>query len=302
MLRPISLLLAAIRQQFEMAWVCCPHLLWIFPSRRTVWTGHSFYDTFARVRWPQGDEPQWDEDVSFRKYDGYSHVANTKQTRMRSAHKGDRVGLLLDLDAGILAIYKNDTRLGVVSNGLAGGEYCWAATLFTAGSAVRIEQKPAPDVDGDAEVLYKKRRRDTAGDRRKTPSQTSEGHSAKRNAVAQHDHTFSSDRARNAFDSAAHPTPAAADVAAVASIPLVHVRAVPTPTLIPSGPPEPTNAPTDEPTEEEVVGVPTELSDEEEVTSIPVTTESEAYALAPSGDSDACDDQLEAPTWALPAS
>ena len=264
-------------------------------------TGHSFYDTFARIRWPQGDEPQWDEDASFRKYDGYSHVANTKQTRMRSAHKGDRVGLLLDLDAGILAVYKNDTRLGIVSNGLSGGEYCWAATLFAAGSAVRIEKKPVPDVDGDAEKLYKMRRKDTAGDRRKRPGQTTEGHSAKRNAVTHYDHTLNSDHVRNALDSAAHPTPAA-DTAAVASIPMVHVPAVQTPKLVPARLPEPTDGPTDEQTDEEVVGAPVALSDEEEVISIPVTMESEAYALAPVGDSDARDDQIGASTWALPAS
>ena len=83
---------------------------------------------------------------------------------------------------------------------------------------------------------------------------------------------------------------------------MVHVPAVEPPRLFPPCPPEPTDGPTDEQTEEEVVGVPAALSDEEEVTSIPLTTDSEVYALAPVGDSDASDDQTGATTWALPAS
>jgi len=41
---------------------------------------------------------------------------------------GDKIGLLLDLDAGTLTIYKNGERLGTAKDGLA-GEYCWFGTL-----------------------------------------------------------------------------------------------------------------------------------------------------------------------------
>ncbi|KAL9186798.1 hypothetical protein ACHAXT_010518 [Thalassiosira profunda] len=42
--------------------------------------------------------------------------------------KDDTVGLLLDLDEGTLAVYRNGRRLGVMKSGLA-GEYCWGASL-----------------------------------------------------------------------------------------------------------------------------------------------------------------------------
>ncbi|KAL9191121.1 hypothetical protein ACHAXT_000827 [Thalassiosira profunda] len=38
------------------------------------------------------------------------------------------VGLLLDLDEGTLAVYKNGRRLGIMQEGLE-GEYCWAASV-----------------------------------------------------------------------------------------------------------------------------------------------------------------------------
>lgn len=40
-----------------------------------------------------------------------------------------RLGMLLDLDAGSLAVYKNGRRLGVMAEGLS-GEYCWAVSML----------------------------------------------------------------------------------------------------------------------------------------------------------------------------
>ena len=46
------------------------------------------------------------------------------------------VGLLLDCDAGTLAVKKNGMRLGVAATGLK-REFCWVALLFFK-SSVRI--------------------------------------------------------------------------------------------------------------------------------------------------------------------
>jgi hypothetical protein len=56
--------------------------------------------------------------------------------------RGDRIGLLLDLDQGSMTMFKNGRRLGVMATGLS-GEYCWAALLGW-GSAVRIGAGRAP--------------------------------------------------------------------------------------------------------------------------------------------------------------
>ena len=250
--------------------------------------GHSFYDTFARIRWPQGDEPQWDEDERDKKYEQYSHMANTKQTRKRTAQRGDRVGLLLDLDLGTLAVYKNDNRLGIVSSELAGGEYCWAATMFAAGSAVRIEKKPVPDVD---ESRYVTKERCKASKRR-LAQPLQDCRAVKLKAAVDHQHT---DRARIALDSAACATPATADIVAQATVATVHVQQMPA--LHSRGPPEPT----DDPTDEEVVGVPAPLLDEE-VTSIPVVADSDTYPVHPEGDDSDPGVSPDCPHWPLPVS
>jgi hypothetical protein len=58
--------------------------------------------------------------------------------------KGDRVGLLLDLDQGSMTVYKNDERLGVmVSSGLS-GEYCWGVELYNPGDSACIAAAAAP--------------------------------------------------------------------------------------------------------------------------------------------------------------
>ena len=63
--------------------------------------------------------------------------------RQGAWEEGDRIGLLLDLDAGSLAVYKNDERLGVMATDLS-GEYSWAVTLIDEGDSARIEAAALP--------------------------------------------------------------------------------------------------------------------------------------------------------------
>ena len=58
---------------------------------------------------------------------------------------GDTVGLLVDLNRGTLTVYKNDRRLGVAKDGLA-GEYSYFASLMGR-NEVSIERGTPP---GDA--------------------------------------------------------------------------------------------------------------------------------------------------------
>ena len=62
--------------------------------------------------------------------------------------KGDEVGMLLDLEAGTLCVYKNGRRLGILKghtmiDGLS-GEYCWAVSLWEAGESVSIKKGIVP--------------------------------------------------------------------------------------------------------------------------------------------------------------
>ncbi|KAL9189829.1 hypothetical protein ACHAXT_009504 [Thalassiosira profunda] len=63
-----------------------------------------------------------------------------------------KIGLLLDLDEGTLAVYKDGRRLGVMMDGLT-GEYCWVVNLQAQAHGrpeqqnVRIRRAPIP---GDA--------------------------------------------------------------------------------------------------------------------------------------------------------
>jgi hypothetical protein len=190
---------------------------------------------------------------------------------------------------GTLAVYKNDNRLGIVSSELAGGEYCWAATLFAAGSAVRIEKKPVPDVDESTQVIKVRRK----GSKRRVGLPFEDCRAVKPKAAVDHQHT--GDHARTALDSAAYTTPAAADIVARATVATVHVQQ--TPALLPRGPPEPP----DDPTDEEVVGVPALPPEDEAVTSIPVVVDGDTYSMHLEGDDgDRGDDLLDCPQWPLP--
>eukprot|EP01043_Picozoa_sp_COSAG02_P065196 COSAG02_NODE_9763_length_2117_cov_2.583746_1_plen_359_part_00 len=85
---------------------------------------------------------------------------------MQPAEAGDRIGLLLDLDQGSMAVYKNDERLGVMAaredwrqrasgnpNGLS-GEYCWAVDLYDPGSSVSIDSAAAPAAAASTSPSY----------------------------------------------------------------------------------------------------------------------------------------------------
>ena len=55
---------------------------------------------------------------------------------------GDTAGLLVDLNEGTLAVYKNGRRLGVAKDGLA-GEYCFFVTLWSEGE-ISVERGLPP--------------------------------------------------------------------------------------------------------------------------------------------------------------
>ena len=61
---------------------------------------------------------------------------------MESMSFGDELGMLLDLDEGTLAVYKNDRKLGVMKRGLA-GQYCWVASMWK-GTRVTIKRGTIP--------------------------------------------------------------------------------------------------------------------------------------------------------------
>ena len=53
------------------------------------------------------------------------------------------IGMLLDLDEGTLAVYKNGRRLGVMKNRLS-GEYCWFTSLYRRDCSLSIERGTLP--------------------------------------------------------------------------------------------------------------------------------------------------------------
>ena len=61
----------------------------------------------------------------------------------KAAETGDRIGMLLDLDAGTTTVFKNDVCLGVMATGLS-GEYCWAVSLEDEDDSVRVDSAPIP--------------------------------------------------------------------------------------------------------------------------------------------------------------
>lgn len=60
------------------------------------------------------------------------------------------LGLLLDLDAGTLAVYKDGRRLGVIKGGLS-GEYCWMATIWKSCN-VTIRRGALPPTDEGIDI------------------------------------------------------------------------------------------------------------------------------------------------------
>ena len=56
----------------------------------------------------------------------------------------EEVGMLLDLEAGTLSIYKEGRRVCMLKDGLS-GEYCWAVSLWEDGERVGIERGNIPN-------------------------------------------------------------------------------------------------------------------------------------------------------------
>ena len=82
--------------------------------------GHCFYDTFDGVRWPG--------------WEGW-------EGRHGARKRGDRIGMLLDLDQGSMSVWKNGELLGVMQAEGLSGPLCWAVAL---GHSARIESAAVP--------------------------------------------------------------------------------------------------------------------------------------------------------------
>eukprot|EP01046_Picozoa_sp_COSAG06_P046776 COSAG06_NODE_6681_length_2827_cov_15.522536_1_plen_351_part_10 len=101
--------------------------------------GHCFYHMYTGKRWPGNS--------------GWEGMQSAKE-------EDDRIGLLLDLDAGSLTVYKNDERLGVMQeSGLTDAAgYRWAVVLCDPGDAARIDGPlPAAPREEDQESLLRAR-------------------------------------------------------------------------------------------------------------------------------------------------
>jgi hypothetical protein len=91
-----------------------------------------------------------------RPSDGRLHHGSctTEWIGMQPFGVGDRLGLLLDTDAGSLTVYKNGVQLGTaVPDGLEGmDDLCWAAVLGRRGESVRavVKPKPGPPREGSS--------------------------------------------------------------------------------------------------------------------------------------------------------
>jgi hypothetical protein len=61
-----------------------------------------------------------------------------------SLEPDDEIGMLLDLEAGTISVYRNGRLLGMMKDGLA-GEYCWTITMWSnCERSVRIEKVSIP--------------------------------------------------------------------------------------------------------------------------------------------------------------
>ena len=64
---------------------------------------------------------------------GDTYIARENWPGMEAMQESGEIAMLLDYSAGTLTIYKNNRRLGIVQDGLA-GEYLWMVTLGSAAS------------------------------------------------------------------------------------------------------------------------------------------------------------------------
>ena len=74
---------------------------------------------------------------------GGAYDVGSDWTGMKEAENGDRIGLLLDVDAGSLTVYLNDERLGVMSTGLT-QYFRWAVRIRSATTTVRVDSAQIP--------------------------------------------------------------------------------------------------------------------------------------------------------------
>ena len=58
--------------------------------------------------------------------------------------QGDRIGMLLDVDQGSMAVWKDDVKLGVMQAEGLSGPFCWTVVVGGQGSSVHIEPAPVP--------------------------------------------------------------------------------------------------------------------------------------------------------------
>ncbi|EJK56904.1 hypothetical protein THAOC_23115 [Thalassiosira oceanica] len=69
---------------------------------------------------------------------GETYIAREDWPGMEDMQENGEMSMLLDYGAGTLTIYKNNRRLGIVQEGLA-GEYSWMVSLGTSYASISIE-------------------------------------------------------------------------------------------------------------------------------------------------------------------
>jgi len=93
-----------------------------------------------------------DESCFYWTHDGTRFPEYESGNRMipLGALLGDRIGLLLDLDAGTMHVYNNDRLQGELQNGLSGRSFCWAIeTADEAGASIIRKPGPPPPTAAD---------------------------------------------------------------------------------------------------------------------------------------------------------
>ena len=120
------------------------------------WSGDYLYLGLVRADWDvEGGTDA--EDVPghclYCTHDGHRRPGELDWEGMQGCDEGDQIGMLVDIDAGTLTVYKNGVQLGVMDpspgapegwRGLpadydAGACYCWAVSAHTEEDCVRIE-------------------------------------------------------------------------------------------------------------------------------------------------------------------
>ena len=71
-----------------------------------------------------------------------------------ATQQGDRIGMLLDLDQGSMAVWKNDEKLGVMQAEELSGPLCWAVSMINISS--RIESAAAPPSPTQEDLMVAK--------------------------------------------------------------------------------------------------------------------------------------------------